>query len=78
MNNENSEYKSFLKVIGKNIRAERNASKLSQEKLAFSIDSARNYIGCIERAEKNLSLKTLFKIAKILNVTVEQLLKDTM
>jgi len=78
MNQNLDEYKLFLKILGQNIKAQRNAIALSQEKLAFSIDSARNYIGCIERAEKNLSLKTLFKIAKVLNVTVEELFKDTM
>ena len=51
---------------------------MCQEQLAFNIDSARNYIGCIERAEKVASLKTLFKIAKVLNTTVEDLLKNTM
>lgn len=73
-----NEYKDFFQKLGQNIREARNANGLSQEKLAFSIDSARNYIGCIERAEKSLSLKTLYKIAKTLNVTVEYLLKDTM
>lgn len=78
MNQNIDEYQLFLKNVGKNIREQRNAISLSQEKLAFSIDSARNYIGCIERAEKTLSLKTLFKIAKVFNITVEDLLKDTM
>ncbi len=73
-----NEYQDFFQKLGKNIREARNAKKLSQEKLAFNIDSARNYIGCIERAEKSLSLKTLYKIAKTLDVTVEYLLKDTM
>ena len=72
------EYQHFIELLGNNIRNARKANKFSQESLAFNIDSARNYIGCIERAEKNLSLKTLFKIAKILGVTVEDLLKDTM
>lgn len=72
------EYQKFLKLLGQNIKHIREERKLSQEKLAFGFNSARNYIGCIERAEKNLSLKTLYKIAKILDVKVEDLLKNTM
>lgn len=75
---EDKEYQDFLLKLGNNIRRKRTANNLSQESLAFSIDSARNFIGCIERAEKSLSLKTLYKIAKALDISVEELLKDTM
>ena len=78
MKDYSEEYKIFLKSLGQNIRTFRSRKGLSQEGLAFSIDSARNFVGCIERAEKNLSLKTLFKIAKTLDIKVEDLLKDTM
>jgi len=71
-------FQEFLTVLGQNIKKERKKSNLSQEMLAFEIDSARNYIGCIERAEKTLSLKTLYKISKFLDIPIEQLLKDTM
>lgn len=49
---------------------------LSQEELAFKIDSARNFIGCIERAEKSATIYTLFRIAQALNVKLEVLVKD--
>ena len=78
MDNSAKRYHQFLEILGKNIRERRNVNGLSQEKLAFSVDTARNYIGCIERAEKKLSLKTLYKIAKALDVKVEDLLKGTM
>ncbi len=78
MKDYDNEYNNFLIVLGQNIKTKRNVNGLSQEKLAFSVDTARNYIGCIERAEKNLSLKTLYKIAKALDVKVEDLLKGTM
>lgn len=71
-------FKNFSKLLGQNIREQRIKKGLSQEKLAFAIDSARNYIGCIERAEKSLSLKMLFKIATVLEVRIEDLLKGTM
>lgn len=78
MKDYDNEYNNFLIVLGQNIKTKRNVNGLSQEKLAFSVDTARNYIGCIECAEKNLSLKTLYKIAKALDVKVEDLLKGTM
>ena len=78
MKDYDNEYNNFLIVLGQNIKTKRNVNGLSQEKLAFSVDTARNYIGCIERAEKNLSLKTLYKIAKALDVKVEDLLKGSM
>ncbi len=72
------EFQDFLILLGQNIRKSRKRAKLSQEKLAFNFESARNYIGCIERAEKTPSIKTLFKIAKMLDVSVEDLFKNTM
>ena len=62
------------KVIGNNIKKFRKQLGLSQEELAFRISSARNYVGCIERAEKLPSLNTIFDIAKELNVDVKELL----
>ena len=49
---------------------------LSQEQLAFKLNSARNYIGCIERAEKTPSLDFLFSIAEILECRVIDLFKS--
>ncbi len=72
------DYRYFLINLGKNIRKYRLNRKMSQEKLALNIDSARNYIGCIERAEKMASLITLFKISKVLNVNIEDFFKHTM
>lgn len=55
------EYHYVFKQIGDNIRKAREAKRLSQEELAFLINSARNYIGCIERAEKFASVTMLKK-----------------
>jgi len=49
---------------------------LSQEKLAEKTGLNRNYVGEIERAEKNITLETLQKIAKALDVRVGDLLDD--
>ncbi len=64
------------KQIGKNIREKRKFMKVSQEELAFRINSARNYIGCIERGEKIPSITILLDIANALSCKLEDLAKN--
>lgn len=66
----------ILKNLGENIRKLRINLGISQEELAFKINSARNFIGCIERAEKSPTIYTLYRIANALNVKLEELVKD--
>ncbi|PIY05560.1 MAG: transcriptional regulator [Bacteroidetes bacterium CG_4_10_14_3_um_filter_31_20] len=61
--------------FGTNVRKERLKQNLSQEKLAEFADLHRTYIGMIERAEKNITLLNIEKIAKALNVTISQLIE---
>ena len=63
----------FLQNVGKNIRTIRRLKNMSQEELAFKINSARNFIGCIERGEKAPTVYILYKIASVLSVSVEKL-----
>jgi transcriptional regulator with XRE-family HTH domain len=56
--------------FGEKVRELRNKKGLSQEKLAEIADVHRTYIGMIERAEKNITLVNIEKIAKALNVFV--------
>jgi len=67
--------KTFVK-IGKNIQKIRLSQKLSQEDLAFAINSARNYVGCIERGEKFPSISFLLDIAEKLNCKLSDLIDD--
>lgn len=66
----------LLKNLGNNIRKQRLELKISQEELAFKIDSARNFIGCIERAEKSPTIVTLVKIASALGISTSELVQD--
>ncbi len=66
----------IFQEIEKNIKKLREEKGLTQEELAFLIDSARNYVGCIERGEKHPSIKTLYKISKALNTKLNNILKD--
>ena len=50
---------------------------ISQETLAFKADLHRTYIGMIERAEKNITLLNMEKIANALGVKIADLLKDS-
>mgnify|MGYP000718974728 FL=1 len=74
MEQEFIEKELFLRNIGNNIRVARKAKNLSQEELAFKINSARNFIGCIERGEKAATVYVLYKIAAVLNVPIDNLL----
>ncbi|MET3208121.1 UNVERIFIED_CONTAM: transcriptional regulator with XRE-family HTH domain [Paenibacillus sp. PvR008] len=64
----------ILELVGTRIRDIRKSKGLSQEALAEKAGFNSSYIGFIERAERNISLKNLEKIAKSLNVSVFQLL----
>mgnify|MGYP002706390021 FL=1 len=66
----------YLKLLGERIRQFRQAKGISQEELAFKINSARNFIGCIERGEKSPSIYVLYKIATILDVSIDNLTKN--
>ena len=66
----------ILKQLGDNIRKLRNKRNISQEELAFKIDSARNFVGCIERAEKSPTIITLCKIALALDVPINELVEN--
>jgi transcriptional regulator with XRE-family HTH domain len=65
----------ILKVFGQNVRAIRKDKNMSQEELAFKADLHRTYIGMIERAEKNITLLNIEKIANALDININNLLK---
>lgn len=66
---------SILQIFGQNVRKERLKRKMSQEELSNVADLHRTYIGMIERAEKNITMRNADKIAEALNLTLIDLLK---
>ena len=66
----------ILLRFGKNVQEYRKAQMLSQEKLAELVGVHRTYIGMIERAEKNITLCNIEKIANALNISISKLLED--
>jgi transcriptional regulator with XRE-family HTH domain len=61
-------YVNVQKVVGDNIRNFRVKLGWSQEKLGVMSKLHYNYIGTVERAEDNISILSLFKIAKALKI----------
>ena len=57
--------------FGNKLKELRKEKGFSQEALALEIDVDRTYIGKIERAERNVSLKTVGKIAKALGIEIK-------
>ena len=51
------------RILGRNLRAYREARGLSQEAFADVLGVHRTYMGSIERGERNLTLRSLEKIA---------------
>lgn len=60
-------------MFGQNVKKERLKQGLSQEKLAAKAGLHRTYIGMIERAEKNITLENINKIANALDVPITSL-----
>lgn len=63
----------ILKQFGKQVRDLRKAQGLSQEELAEKADLHYTYIGGVERGERNLSLKSIEKIASALRIDIREL-----
>ena len=61
-------------ILANNLRKYRSRSKLSQEKLAEISGLHRTYIGSVERAERNISLDNIEKLATALEVSITDLL----
>ncbi len=65
--------KEVLIDFGSKIQRLRKERGLSQEKLAEIASLHRTYIGMIERAEKNVTLVNIHKLAKALGVECKEL-----
>ena len=64
------------KTVGRNLRAYRQKRGLSQEAFANVLGIHRTYMGGVERGERNLTLKSLEKMAERIGVEVRELLEE--
>lgn len=60
-------YETYL-TIGQNIRKYRLAKGLSQEKLSEMVSANPKFIDHVERVERNISMKKIIRIAKVLEI----------
>lgn len=65
--------RSKLVNLGKRIQELRIQNSISQEKLADLAGVHRTYVGMIERGEKNMTIRSVEKIATALGVTLSEL-----
>ncbi len=65
--------KKILQHFGKRVREERLKRNISQERLGELAKVHRTYIGMIERAEKNITLTNMEKVARALGKKVSDL-----
>jgi transcriptional regulator with XRE-family HTH domain len=65
------------RLFGNRVRELRLQRKFSQEKLAESADLYRNYVGGVERSERNVSLLNIVKLARGLKVRPSELIEPT-
>ncbi len=59
--------------FGNKVRQYRLEQGISQEELAFRANLHRTYIGMVERAERNITLVNIEKIANALNININDL-----
>ncbi|WP_217597881.1 helix-turn-helix domain-containing protein [Cohnella sp. GbtcB17] len=65
----------LIRRLGERIRLLRKQKGLSQETLGGLAELHTNYIGQVERGEKNLTIESLEKIAHGLDISLEQLFR---
>ena len=65
-----------LENIGKNIRLRRIAKRMTQEQLAKKAAVSATMVSYIETGLKSVSVKTLYLMAKALDCTTDDLLKE--
>jgi len=61
-------HRHILKKFGDKVQSVRKSKGISQEKLAEKLSLHRNYVGMIERGERNPTIRTLYKLSKALQV----------
>lgn len=64
-------------ALGNRIRNARKKVNLTQAELGEACSLSTSYIGHIERGSRTLSVDTLFRIVKVLNVSMDYLTSDS-
>lgn len=63
-------------AFGQVLKLNRKKAGLSQEQLALQCDLDRTYIGLLERAERQPTITTIFKICTALKIKPHEFIKE--
>lgn len=66
----------LLVALGEAIRRTRLSKEISQEKLALLAEVDRSYVGRVERGDNNVAVLTLARLARALDISIEQLMQE--
>ena len=67
---------SARRIFAENLREARLAKGLSQEALAEMATLHRTYVGSVERAERNVSIDNIERLAAAVGVALPELLRE--
>lgn len=67
----------LVRLLGRNVRAQRRRLGLSQEELALEAGMKRAYVSDLERGTRNPSVRALGRLAAALGVAPASLLVET-
>lgn len=59
-------------AIGRRVRQLRRKQQVSQEALAERADLHRNYVGSVERGERDIGLRAIAKLASALDMSLAE------
>ena len=65
----------YRRILGETIRSYRKQARLSQEKLAEKAELHPVYISAVERGQKTISVDALMRMARALNVSLQDLFR---
>ena len=68
---------SARRIFAENLRKARREKRLSQEDLAELANLHRTYVGSVERAERNVSIDNMQRLAAAVGVTLPELLRES-
>ena len=74
MDNSMDYSRDYNKIIGSNIRFERQKRDLTIEELSEILSIAPGFLGLIERGQRGTSIKNLCRIADFFSVSLDQLI----
>lgn len=63
----------FKKALGENLRKIRTEKGLTQEYISLESGISRSHIAMIEAGKRDVTISTLFKISRALNVTLSNI-----